>query len=226
LANNKKVSKSETRQIAVIGLGRFGRAIARELIATGHDVLGIDTNEDVVQQMSDQLTQTIQADSTSVEALRELNIQNFHRVVVSIGSQVESSILTASLLLDLGVKEVWAKANSDAHGRILRQLGIQHVVFPEDDMGKRIAHQVGGEQLDYVEIDQGFVMAKTAAAKSFAGKSLTQLGFRAKFGVLIVATSHGNSTYEAATPETVISEGDWLIVAGPSKAVDEFCELH
>jgi trk system potassium uptake protein TrkA len=226
LAKKSKETDAETRQIAVIGLGRFGRAIARELIATGHDVLGIDSNEDLVQQMSEQLTQTIQADSTSIEALRELNIQNFERVVVSIGSQVEASILTASLLLDLGVKEVWAKANSEAHGRILRQLGIQHVVFPEDDMGKRIAHQVGGDQLDYVEIDQGFVMAKAAAAKSFVGKSLSQLGFRAKYGVLVVATSHGDSSYEAATPETVISDGDWLIVAGPKNAVDAFCEIH
>jgi trk system potassium uptake protein TrkA len=223
LAKNKQAA---TDQIAVIGLGRFGSSLAIELVATGHEVLGIDVSEELVQTYSTQVTQTIQADSTSPEALAEIDIKNFERVVVAIGTNIEASILTASLLLEIGIKEIWAKADTDAHGRILKQLGVHHVVFPESDMGRRIAHQVGGDQLDYVEIDQGFVMAKTAAAKSFIGKSLTQLAIRAKHNVIVVATSHGNSTYVAATPETVISEEDWLIVAGPKQAVDQFCEIR
>jgi trk system potassium uptake protein TrkA len=223
LARNRQAA---TDQIAVIGLGRFGASLAIELVSTGHEVLGIDLHEDLVQTYSTQITQTIQADSTSPEALAEIDIKNFERVVVAIGTNIEASILTASLLLEIGIKEIWAKADTDAHGRILKQLGVHHVVFPESDMGRRIAHQVGGDQLDYVEIDQGFVMAKTAAAKSFIGKSLTQLAIRAKHNVIVVATSHGNSTYVAATPETVISEGDWLIVAGPKIAVDSFCEIR
>lgn len=223
MARNRQAA---TDQIAVIGLGRFGASLAMELVSTGHEVLGIDLHEDLVQTYSTQITQTIQADSTSPEALAEIDIKNFERVVVAIGTNIEASILTASLLLEIGIKEIWAKADTDAHGRILKQLGVHHVVFPESDMGRRIAHQVGGDQLDYVEIDQGFVMAKTAAAKSFIGKSLTQLAIRAKHNVIVVATSHGNSTYVAATPETVISEGDWLIVAGPKIAVDSFCEIR
>lgn len=223
MARNKQAA---TDQIAVIGLGRFGTSLAIELVATGHEVLGIDLSEELVQTYSTQITQTIQADSTSPEALAEIDIKNFERVVVAIGTNIEASILTASLLLEIGIREIWAKADTDAHGRILKQLGVHHVVFPESDMGRRIAHQVGGDQLDYVEIDQGFVMAKTAAAKSFVGKSLTQLAIRAKHNVVVVATSHGDSTYVAATPETVISEGDWLIVAGPKTAVDEFCEIR
>ena len=223
MARNKQAA---TDQIAVIGLGRFGTSLAIELVATGHEVLGIDVSEELVQTYSTQITQTIQADSTSPEALAEIDIKNFERVVVAIGTNIEASILTASLLLEIGIREIWAKADTDAHGRILKQLGVHHVVFPESDMGRRIAHQVGGDQLDYVEIDQGFVMAKTAAAKSFVGKSLTQLAIRAKHNVVVVATSHGDSTYVAATPETVISEGDWLIVAGPKTAVDEFCEIR
>jgi trk system potassium uptake protein TrkA len=93
-------------------------------------------------------------------------------------------------------------------------------------MGKRIAHQVGGDQLDYVEIDEGFVMAKTAAANSFVGKSLTELGLRARYNVIVVASSHGDVKYAAATPETVISEGDWLIVAGPKDAIESFCQVN
>jgi trk system potassium uptake protein TrkA len=223
LAKNKTAA---TEQIAVIGLGRFGSSLSLELVSTGHEVLGIDNDEHLVQTYSTQITQTVQADATSPEALAEIDIKNFDRVVIAIGSNVEASILTASLLLELGIKEIWAKADTDAHGRILKQLGVHHVVFPESDMGKRIAHQVGGDQLDYVEIDQDFVMAKTAAAKSFVGKSLTELALRAKHGVLVVATSHGNSTYAAANPETVIESGDWLIVAGPKVAVDEFCEIR
>lgn len=218
--------KAATEQIAVIGLGRFGSALALELVSTGHEVLGVDADEHLVQTFSTQITQTVQADSTSPEALAEIDIKNFERVVVAIGSNIEASILTVSLLLELGIKEIWAKADTDAHGKILAQLGVHHVVFPESDMGRRIAHQVGGDQLDYVEIDKGFVMAKTAAPRSFEGKSLTQLGLRAKYEVLVVATSHGDLTYEAASPETVISEGDWLIVSGPKSAVDKFCEIR
>lgn len=223
MAKNKSAA---TEQIAVIGLGRFGASLSIELVSTGHEVLAIDIDENLVQTFSTQITQTVQADSTSPEALAEIDIKNFDRVVIAIGTNIEASILTASLLLEIGIKEIWAKADTDAHGRILKQLGVHHVVFPESDMGRRIAHQVGGDQLDYVEIDQGFVMAKTAAAKSFIGKSLTQLALRAKHGVLVVATSHGDSTYTAANPETVIDEGDWMIVAGPKSAVDEFCEIR
>jgi trk system potassium uptake protein TrkA len=219
--NQKGASK-----IAVIGLGRFGTALARELMATGREVLGVDTDENLVQNLAAELTHVVTADCTSVDTLEELNILDFDRVVVAIGTDIEASILTASTLLEMGVKDVWAKATSDAHGRILRQLGVQHVVFPEKDMGKRIAHQVAGDQLDYVEIDGTFVMAKTEASADFEGKSLTELAIRAKYGVIVVATSHGDDTYEAANPNTVISVNDYLIVAGPKQKIEKFCQLN
>lgn len=219
-------TKKGASKIAVIGLGRFGTALARELMATGREVLGVDTDEILVQNLAAELTHVVTADCTSADTLEELNILDFDRVVVAIGSDIEASILTASMLLEIGVKDVWAKAISDAHGRILRQLGVQHVVFPEKDMGKRIAHQVAGDQLDYVEIDGTFVMAKTEAAKAFEGKSLTELAIRAKYGVIVVATSHGDDTYEAAKPETVITKDDFLIVAGPKLKIEKFCQLN
>lgn len=224
MAKRLRVSGSSNHAdtIAVIGLGRFGSALALELMATGREVLGIDTVEQTVQDLAPELTRVVIADSTSIDALQELGLANFDRVVVAIGSDVEASILTASLLIEIGVKEVWAKAISVAHGRILRQIGVHHVVFPETDMGKRVAHQVGGDQLDYVEIDEGFVMAKTISAPSFNGKSLTELGIRRKFGVIVVATSKGDTDYSPANPETVLVDGDYLIVAGPKSALEAF----
>jgi trk system potassium uptake protein TrkA len=221
-----KASGHHATTIAVIGLGRFGCALARELMVTGREVLGIDTDEKVVQDLATDLTRTVTADCTNIEVLRELGLSSFDRVVVAIGSDIESSILTASLLVEIGVKEVWAKATSEAHGRILRQIGVHHVVFPENDMGKRVAHQVGGDQLDYVEIDEGFVMAKTISAPSFNGKTLTELAIRRHYGVIVVATSPGDSDYTPANPETVLHDGDYLIVAGPKAALEAFSQVQ
>lgn len=217
--------KNHATTIAVIGLGRFGTALAMELMETGREVLGIDSDERLVQNLSVELTRAVTADCTSRDVLEELGLADFDRVVVAIGSDIESSILTASLLVEVGVKEVWAKATSEAHGRILRQIGVHHVVFPESDMGKRVAHQVGGDQLDYVEIDEGFVMAKTISASSFNGKSLTELSIRRNYGVIVVATSHGDANYLPATPDTVLNDGDYLIVAGPKQALETFSQV-
>ena len=210
--------------IAVIGLGRFGCALARELMATGREVLGVDNDEKLVQDLAIDLTRAVTADCTNIDVLRELGLDSFDRVVVAIGSDIESSILTASLLVEIGVQEVWAKATSEAHGRILRQIGVHHVVFPENDMGKRVAHQVGGDQLDYVEIDEGFVMAKVVSAPSFNSKSLTELAIRRHYGVIVVATSKGDADYTPATPDTVLHDGDYLIVAGPKSALEAFSQ--
>ncbi len=212
--------------VAVIGLGRFGSALALELQALGHEVLGIDLDSEHVQTYAPLLTRTVTADSTSADAMRELGVDTFERVVVAIGVDLEASILTVSMLKEIGVAEIWAKAMSDSHGRILTQLGVDHVIFPEKDMGKRIAHSVGGDQLDYIEIDEGFAMAKTIAAPSFVGKSLTELAIRREYGVIVVATAVGDVNYIPATPDTVIGEGECLIVAGPKDKLETFSRVQ
>ena len=222
---NRATNPSLASTVAVIGLGRFGGALASELVGIGREVLGVDADEKRVQLYSNILTHVVRADTTDEEALRELGLADFDSAVVAIGSDLEASILTASVLLNIGVPQVWAKATSVAHGRILTQLGVHHVVFPELDMGRRVAHMVGGDQLDYVEIDDGFVMAKTQAAAVFTGRSLQQLGLRRLHGIIVVATSHGDSDFKAANPETVIDKGDFLIVAGPKDRIEEFCQL-
>ena len=228
LPNRKKGTagkKLEANSIVVIGLGRFGTSLALELLKGGREVLGVDADERIVQNLSDRLTDVVQADTTDEAALRELGIQDFDSAVVAIGSDLESSILTASLLLQLGIPQVWAKATSTAHGRILEQLGVHHVIFPEMDMGKRVAHMVSGESLDYVELDKDFVMVKTEAPDLFHGKTLSELKFRSEHGITVVATKKANASYEPSFPETVIEKGDLMIVAGRTQQVDEFCRM-
>lgn len=211
--------------VIVIGMGRFGSALARELMATGHEVLGVDTDERLVQQMSQELTHTVKADTTDESVLKELGIQEFDAAVVAIGQDLEASILTTSLLLQMGVPNVWAKANSQSHGRILRQLGAHHVIFPEYEMGKRVAHMVSGESLDYVPIDKDFVMLKAEVPQSFDGKNLAELKIRSTYGVTVVAVTKGDGKYTPAFPETVLNFGDQIVVAGQVEPLNEFCQI-
>jgi trk system potassium uptake protein TrkA len=223
--NARGSKKQGASTIAVIGLGRFGTSLALELVKGGREVLGIDSDEKLVQNIADKLTHVIQADSTDEAALRELGIPDFDSAVVAIGSDLEASILTASLVLQLGVPQVWAKATSVSHGRILQQLGVHHVIFPEMDMGKRVAHMVSGETLDYIQLDEDFVMAKTEAPASFEGKTLSEMQFRSLHGVTIVATRKERESYMPSFPETVLNAGDVMIVAGRTKNVEEFCQM-
>lgn len=211
--------------VAVIGLGRFGSALALELVASGHQVLGIDTDDRIVQNLASALTHVVAADTTDEETLRELGIAEMDSAVVAIGADLEASILTTSLLLQLGVKQVWAKANSKPHGLILEQLGAHHVVFPELEMGKRVAHQVSGESLDYVAIDEDFVMIKTYVPERFDGQALSEAKIRANHGVTVVAYKQGEGKYVPAFPETVLHSGDQIVVAGPKAPLDLFCQL-
>lgn len=211
--------------VLVIGMGRFGSALARELMRSGHEVLGVDSDERLVQLMSSELTHCVKADTTDEAALRELGVTEFDSAVVAIGADLEASILTASLLLQLGVPTVWAKANSESHGRILKQLGVHQVIFPEKEMGTRVAHRVSGESLDYVPIDSDFVMVKANVPESFDGQDLAALKIRSRFGVTVVAVTSGDGKYTPAFPETVLRAGDQFVVAGQKQPLQEFCQI-
>lgn len=152
---------SRTASVAVIGLGRFGGALALELAESGTEVLGIDLDRDVDQRYNGLLTHVVRADSSREETLRQLSVHEFDRVVVGIGSDLEASILTTSILLKFEKPTIWAKAISEPHAEILRQLGVSHVIRPEHDMGRRVAHLVSGAMQDYVEFEDGFAMMTT-----------------------------------------------------------------
>jgi len=225
LAKEKAKRRIVHKNVIVIGMGRFGSSLARELMRTGHEVLGVDTDERLVQQMSHELTHTVKADTTDESVLSEIGISEFDAAVVAIGADIEASILTTSLLLQLGVPNVWAKANSQSHGRILEQLGAHHVVFPEYEMGKRVAHMVSGESLDYVTIDNDFVMVKAQVPESFHNQTLADLKVRTNYGVTVVAVTKGDGKYQPAFPETVLEAGDQIVVAGQVEPLDQFCQL-
>ena len=225
MARDKTKRRSLHSNVIVVGLGRFGTSLSRELMATGHEVLGVDTDERIVQQLSHELTHTVKADTTDEATLKELGIQEFDAAVVAIGADLEASILTTSLLLQAGVPNVWAKANSKSHGLILEQLGCHHVIFPENEMGKRVAHMVSGQTLDYVPIDNDFVMAKSEVPESFDGKDLAELKIRSTYGVTVVAVTKGDGNYTPAFPETVLNIGDQIVVAGQVAPLNEFCSL-
>lgn len=212
--------------VVVIGLGRFGRSLAAELMVCGTEVLGIDGDEKVVQDMSTQLTHCVRADSTSEEALRQLAVQEFDRAVVAIGTHIEASLLTASLLLNLGIQNVWAKAISQAHGRILEQLGIEHVIYPEHEMGRRVAHLVKGRMLDFIQFESDYAMVKTAPPARLLGTPLAQTGVRRKHGITVVGVKTAGGRWTHATGETVLASGDLVIISGQPNAVEAFSDLR
>jgi trk system potassium uptake protein len=212
--------------IVVIGLGRFGGAVATALAKLGHDVLGVDDNAEIVQSWADRLTHVVQADSTSSETLRRLGIADFGHAVVAIGTDLEASVLTVLARSELGVPDIWAKALGPKHGRILERTGAHHVVYPEADMGERVAHLVvGGKMMDFIEFDDGFAIGKTRAPPEAIGKTLAECALRRRHGVTVVGVKRPREDFTNATPETLIQAGDLLIVSGPTDKVEAFAHI-
>lgn len=212
--------------VAVIGLGRFGTALALELMDADVEVLGIDGRAKIVQDLAGRLTHVVEADSTDEDALRQLSVHEFDRVVIAIGNDVQASILTASLILQLGVPNIWAKAISEPHARILTQIGVHHVVRPEHDMGQRVAHLVAGRMLDYIEFDDDFAMVKTNPPAALLGTPLGKTRLREDHHVTIVAVKKPGQPFTYATEQTVLEHSDLVIVSGTHHHVERFSDLE
>jgi trk system potassium uptake protein len=208
--------------VLVVGLGRFGGALAEDLERLGHEVLAVDVGVQLVQEWSNRLTHVVQADATSEAAMRQLGAQDFERAVVAIGTGIEASLLSTGVLIDLGIPEIWAKAITLPHGRILERIGAGHVVYPERDTGKRVAHLISGRLMDYIEFDDGFAIVKMAAPKLAHHRTLAESGLRTRYGVTIVGVKRPGQDFTYAKPETLVSPDDLLIVSGRSDVVDQF----
>jgi len=208
--------------VLVIGLGRFGFAVARSLTQMGHEVLAVDERADIVQQHASDFTHVVCANATDTEALRQIGAEQFDVAVVGIGTDLEASVLTVLGLLDLGVGEVWAKAVSGKHAAILERVGATYVIRPESQMGKRVAHMVAGTMTDFVEFDD-FAIARTRPPQSSHGQTLQDAQLRAAFGITIVAVKSGQGDFEYARADTMLGSNDELIVSGPTAKVETFC---
>jgi trk system potassium uptake protein TrkA len=211
--------------VVVVGLGRFGGAVAESLTRLGHEVLAIEENLSLVQAWSDRLTHVVQADSSNIEALRQLGVADFQHAVVVICSDIEASVLTVLALTELGVPDIWAKAVTTNHGKILEKTGAHHVVYPEAAMGERVAHLVTGKMIDFIEFDDDFAIVKTRPPREAVGKTLAESQLRSRHGVTVVGVKRPREDFTYAKPDTLVVEGDLLIVSGPTQKVERFAAL-
>jgi trk system potassium uptake protein TrkA len=216
------------RSFAVIGLGRFGAAMATTLAGLGHDVIGIDGDEDKVRALADMVSLAMQLDATDEKALRAAGIKDVDVAIVSIGEDIESSLLVVTLVRELGIKYIVAKAVTPLHGRILEKLGVTRVVFPEREMAMRIAHGlVVPNVLDYIELSNEFSIVEVPAPNEFVGKTLREIGLRSRFGLTTIAIKHaakagdGKFTNIAPGPEDVVQSGDVLALLGSNERLGQ-----
>lgn len=220
-----KFNSPEQDAVVVVGLGRFGSSVAVSLARLGHDVLGIDRDPGLVQEWSDRLTHVVEADATNTDTLRRLGAHEFAHAVVGIGDDIEASVLTVLALSELAIPDIWAKAISDKHGRILEKTGAHHVIYPEATMGERVAHLVTGKMIDFIEFDDGFAIVKTGAPSEAIGKTLAASALRSKYGVTIVGVKRPTEDFTYAKPNTMVDKGDLLIVSGPTVKVEAFAAI-
>ncbi|ACL69919.1 potassium channel family protein [Halothermothrix orenii] len=210
------------KQFVVVGLGRFGSSVARTLAESGYNVLAIDNDEERVQELSNEVTHAVEADATDEEALRTLGVRNFDVAVVSIGDNVHANILSTLILKELGVPYVVTKAKDSLHGKILTKVGADRIVYPERDMGVRIAHNLTSSNvLDYLEFAPDYSIVEIIASPEMVGKSLAQLELRSKYGVNVMAIKRGKNLNITPGANDKILEGDVLIVMGKNENLDK-----
>ncbi|MCR4442301.1 MAG: TrkA family potassium uptake protein [Peptococcaceae bacterium] len=206
------------KQFAVIGLGRFGKSVALTLSELGHDVLAIDNAESNIQEVANSVTHAVQADAREEETLRALGIRNFDVVIVAIGNDIEANILITLMLKEMGVKFVVSKAMNALHGKVLGKIGADKIVFPEKDMGIRLAHNlVTFNVMDYIELAPGYSVLETMTPSRFVGKSLGELNLRARYGISVMAIKKAGTVVIAPGAGAVLEEKDILIVVGENE---------
>ena len=208
--------------VMVLGLGRFGSSIADSLSRLGHSVLAVEKESRLVQEWSGRLTHVVEADATNVDALTQLGCEDFPIAVVGIGTSIEASVLVVANLVDLKTRQIWAKAITPAHGKILERIGAHHVVYPEAEAGYKVAHLVSGKLLDYIEFDDDFAIVKMRPPKETQGFTLGESQVRKKYGVTVVGVKSPGEDFTYAQPDTVVSRHDTLIVSGHTELIERF----
>ena len=213
------------KQFIIIGIGKFGESIATNLYKMGHDVLAVDIDEERVQHIANKVTHAVQADATEEGTLEALGVKHFDGAVVTIGESVQASILITMLCKELGIRHVLAKAQNELHAKVLYKIGADRVVFPERDMGLRVAHSlVSTSFLDYIELTPDYSIVELKAAKDWQGKSLKDLNIRAKYGINIMAIKQDDKVVVSPAADDVIQRDDVLVVIGKAEDIYRFQE--
>jgi trk system potassium uptake protein TrkA len=228
-----------TRQFAVIGLGRFGYSVAETLIKKGYEVLAIDSDERQIEAVSDFATYAVQCDATDERALKAVSVQNVDVAVVSIGENIEASILIVMTLKELGVKQIIAKAVTPLHGKILANMGVSEVIYPERDAAVRLAHRlIAPNVLEYLELAQGYSIEEIEVPAPFAGKPLKEASIRTRFGINVIAIKRRvtklvrgewtNVEEMNVNPdaEDIMQKGDIMVIVGKEEDLDRFSKIE
>lgn len=215
--------ESNLEPVVILGMGRFGQSLALALTREGCEVLVIDRNPDVIREFSKRVTMAVEADVTSKEALQQLGVAEYQRAVVAIGDEVESSLVCALVLKeDLKIPEVWAKAINAQQAKILRKIGVTDVVFPELEVGRRVAHTLVGHRTEYVPTVDGLAYAGVPVTRDMVGRRLGDIRRLQERGILVMAVSRkGRNLPELANPDTVLADRDVLVVCGAEDEVSQ-----
>ncbi|MEG2353810.1 MAG: TrkA family potassium uptake protein [Clostridium sp.] len=203
------------KQFVVIGLGRFGISVAETLYSLGNDVLVVDLDEEVIQNVSNYVTHAVQADATDENSLRAVGIRNFDVAIIGMGSDIQASIMATLLLRELGVKYIIAKSNNNMHAKVLRKIGADKVVFPEKDMGIRVAHNlVQSNILEYIELSPDYSVAEFLSPKDWHGRNLIDLNIRSRYGINVMAIKRNNEIDVSPSALDIIEPGDIIVAIG------------
>lgn len=214
------------KSYAVIGLGRFGSALARQLCKLGAEVLALDVKGDYVQQIANDVTHAVVGDAQDKEVLRALGVRNLDCAVIAIGDNLAASVLITMNLKELGVPYIVCKAHDETHRKVLEKLGVDRVVIPEHEYAQRLARTLNSHNvLDYIELSQDFGILDVPAPMSWIGKSLRELNVRAKLGVTIIAVENNGKTDVSPTADYAVREGDTLVMLGDNVALEKVQKL-
>ena len=210
----------------VIGLGRFGQTLARQLCVLGAEVLAMDVRNDLVQQEADDVTHAVVGDAQDKEVLRALGVKDFDCAIIAIGSDLAASVLTTMNLKELGVPYIICKAHDETHRRVLEKLGVDRVIIPEQENAQRLARSLNSHNvLDYIELSEDYGILEIPAPKSWVGKTLKGLNVRAKLGVNIIAVESGGTTNVSPSADYLILDGDILVVLGDNYSLEAVQKL-
>lgn len=215
----------KTYSYLVFGLGRFGSSLARSLCDQGQQVMAIDTNEELVQTIAPYVTEAVQLDATDEAALATLEVSSFDGAVVSIGQNIRDSILICVLLKEMGIPHLIAKAQDELHAKVLRKIGVDRVVFPERDMGERVARSIATPGvLDLMQLDDDHQIVEVMLPEKWAGSTIAALNIRRRFGISVVAVRRDGSYIVSPSADLVLETGDTLLVLGKDDDIEALDE--